>query len=741
MTKPKPGNPGRGCDQKWDEGPKSEYLNSLESLWRQKSTLFLDEVEKYFVKTWGYNLPVYDIPDENTDYAPPDINTFPEDQCQEEADLISVKITLLTLSLQKASNWAYYCWGDKSSKQKKKVQDKNTVVNNCLRELGNLNKKTLKIQDEFAEYWNVVGEAEGSNRNWLHMMNAFTRRKMDKEGPKVIADLQKLNSNQYKAEMTKYEADIKWTSTLEEFARDGLEILAPLADATAMVFGGIVTVCVTLPRPKDGKIETRSITSVVPCSNTTIPFQNWDEAGYKRLHYLCNFYGQAIFTKEECKRQIVLNDSSPSGSNADCEEEDEDVTDEMLPPHLAHSDAMPFQGAANPIIWSSLSTVGPIPDPLATAGPVTGPDPSGSILVTCVASLVQPTVHNPSSVNTPQTHPEHSELVLSSRAIAHNGPVVLSPSTSSLSTSPPTPVPPTPALPTPALPIPALSTSSPSAPALPTPAPPTSTIQGSSLKELPLTLPIEKGSHSPTPPTITTTPINSTEPDQNTPGTSPINAPSATTIGAPEVIEQQGSSGSAAMSSPTPSAIDLHISRVNGQLHPFTVAPQWLHTNSSGSMYHPQSLPQPSAPILNPQQLLFQQQQQLQLQQLVLQQQQQGFGVGMPFIGSQTPVCYPGMSPHLVWFYSQSLFLDQQMVNWNPTDSSLMSGPVGNRNGEGKGYVEMFNGPEGGYLPMPDMDTNLLQDGAANDGILNSFQSPNIDTRHRSFVPFRLGHS
>uniref|UniRef100_A0A0W0F792 Uncharacterized protein n=1 Tax=Moniliophthora roreri TaxID=221103 RepID=A0A0W0F792_MONRR len=582
------------------------------------------------------------------------------------------RISKLISEKCKASNWAYYHWGDKSSKQKKKVQDKNMVVNNCLRELGNLNKKTpckksvlvryreihytSKIRDEFTEYWNVVGEAEGSNRNWLHMMNAFTRRKMDKEGPKVIADLQKLNSNQYKAEMTKYEADIKWTSTLEEFARamkDSLKILAPLADATAM---------------------------------------NWDEAGYKRLHYLCNFYGQAIFTKEECKRQIVLNDSSPSGSNADCEEEDEDVTDEMLPPHLAHSDAMPFQGAANPIIWSSLSTVGPIPDPLATAGPVTGPDPSGSILVTCVASLVQPTVHNPSSVNTPQTHPEHSELVLSSRAIAHNGPVVLSPSTSSLSTSPPTPVPPTPALPTPALPIPALSTSSPSAPALPTPAPPTSTIQGSSLKELPLTLPIEKGSHSPTPPTITTTPINSTEPDQNTPGTSPINAPSATTIGAPEVIEQQGSSGSAAMSSPTPSAIDLHISRVNGQLHPFTVAPQWLHTNSSGSMYHPQSLPQPSAPILNPQQLLFQQQQQLQLQQLVLQQQQQGFGVGMPFIGSQTPVCYPGMSPHLVWFYSQSLFLDQQMVNWNPTDSSLMSGPVGNRNGEGKGYVEMFNG-------------------------------------------------
>ncbi|ESK82236.1 hypothetical protein Moror_8721, partial [Moniliophthora roreri MCA 2997] len=679
MTKLKPGNPGCGCDQKWDEGPKSEYLNSLESLWRQKSTLFLDEVEKYFVKTWGYNLPVYDIPDENTDYAPPDINTFPEDQCQEEADRRKdFKADLR----KKASNWAYYHWGDKSSKQKKKVQDKNMVVNNCLRELGNLNKKTpckksvlvryreihytSKIRDEFTEYWNVVGEAEGSNRNWLHMMNAFTRRKMDKEGPKVIADLQKLNSNQYKAEMTKYEADIKWTSTLEEFARDGLEILAPLADATAMVFGGIVTVCITLPRPKDGKIETRSITSVVPCSNTTIPFQNWDEAGYKWLHYLCNSYGQAIFT---------------------------------------------------------LLTIGPIPDPSATAGPVTGPDPSGSIPVTCVASLVQPTVHDPSSVNTPQTHPEHSELVLSSGAIAHNGPVVLSPSTSSLSTSPPTPVPPTPvpptpalptpALPTPALPIPALSTSSPPAPALPTPALPTPTVQCSSLKELPLTLPVRKSSHSPTPPTITTTPINSTEPDQNTPGTLPINAPSATTIGAPEVIEQQGSSGSAAMSSPTPSAIDLHISRVNGQLHPFTVAPQWLHTNSSGSMYHPQSLPQPSAPILNPQQLLFQQQQQLQLQQLVLQQQQQGFGVGMPFTGSQTPVCYPGMSPHLVQFYPQSLFLDQQMVNWNPTNSSLMSGPVGNRNGEGKGYVEMFNGPE---------------DGAANDGILNSFQSPNIDT-------------
>uniref|UniRef100_A0A0W0FPI4 Uncharacterized protein n=1 Tax=Moniliophthora roreri TaxID=221103 RepID=A0A0W0FPI4_MONRR len=86
MTKPKPSNPGHGHDWKWDEGPKSEYLNSLESLWRQKSTLFLDEVEKYFIKTWGYNLPVYDILDENTDYAPPDINMFPEDQCQEEAD-------------------------------------------------------------------------------------------------------------------------------------------------------------------------------------------------------------------------------------------------------------------------------------------------------------------------------------------------------------------------------------------------------------------------------------------------------------------------------------------------------------------------------------------------------------------------------------------------------------------------------------------------------------------------------
>uniref|UniRef100_A0A0W0F371 Uncharacterized protein n=1 Tax=Moniliophthora roreri TaxID=221103 RepID=A0A0W0F371_MONRR len=177
MTKPKPGNPGRGCDQKWDEGPKSEYLNSLESLWRQKSTLFLDEVEKYFVKTWGYNLPVYDIPDENTDYAPPDINTFPEDQCQEEADRRKdFKADLR----KKASNWAYYHWGDKSSKQKKKVQDKNMVVNNCLRELGNLNKKTpckksvlvryreihytSKIRDEFTEYWNVVGEAEGNGQ-------------------------------------------------------------------------------------------------------------------------------------------------------------------------------------------------------------------------------------------------------------------------------------------------------------------------------------------------------------------------------------------------------------------------------------------------------------------------------------------------------------------------------------------------------------------------------------------------
>uniref|UniRef100_A0A0W0FQ23 Uncharacterized protein n=1 Tax=Moniliophthora roreri TaxID=221103 RepID=A0A0W0FQ23_MONRR len=53
---------------------------------------------------------------------------------------------------------------------------------------------------------------------------------MDKEGPKVIADLQKLNSDQYKAEMTKYEADIKWTRTPEEFAeamKDSLEILAP----------------------------------------------------------------------------------------------------------------------------------------------------------------------------------------------------------------------------------------------------------------------------------------------------------------------------------------------------------------------------------------------------------------------------------------------------------------------------------------------------------------------------------
>ncbi|ESK82630.1 hypothetical protein Moror_11222 [Moniliophthora roreri MCA 2997] len=436
---------------------------------------------------------------------------------------------------------------------------------------------------------------------------------MDKEGPKVIANLQKLNSDQYKAEMTKYEADIKWTCTLEEFAeamKDSLKILAPLADTTAMVFGGIVMVCITLPRPKDGKIETRSITSVVPCSNTTIPFQNWDEAGYKRLHYLCNSYGQAVFTEEDS-----------SGSNADCKEEDEDVTDETLPPHLACSDATSFQGAANSIIRSGLSTIGPIPDLSATAGPVMGPDPSGSIPVTCVALLVQPTVHNPSSVNTPQTHPKHSKLVLSSGAIAHNGPVVLSLSTSSLSTSPPTPVPPTPvpptpvpptpASPTPASPIPALSTSSPPAPALPTPALPTPalptpTIQGLSLKELPLTLPVGKSSHSPTPPTITTTPINGTEPDQNTPGTLPINAPSATTIGAPEVVEQQGSSGSAAMSSPMPSAIDLHISRVDGQLHPFTVAPQWLHTNSSGSMYHPQSLPQPSAPILNPQQLLFQ---------------------------------------------------------------------------------------------------------------------------------------
>uniref|UniRef100_A0A0W0FPQ1 Uncharacterized protein n=1 Tax=Moniliophthora roreri TaxID=221103 RepID=A0A0W0FPQ1_MONRR len=359
-------------------------------------------------------------------------------------------------------------------------------------------------------------------------------------------------------------------------------------------------VCITLPRPKYGKIETRSITSVVPCSNTTILFQNWDEAGYKRLHYLCNSYGQAVFTEED-----------PLGSNADCEEEDEDVTDETLPPHLACSDATSFQGAANPIIRSSLLTVGLIPDPSATAGPVTGPDPSGSIPVTCVASLVQPTVHDPSSVNTPQTHPKHSKLVLSSGAIAHNGPVVLLLSTSSLSTSPLTPVPPTPVPPTPALPIPALSTSSPPAPALPTPALPTPalptpTIQGLSLKELPLTLPVGKSSHSPTPPTITTTPINSMEPDQNTPGTLPINAPSATTIGAPEVVEQQGSSGSAAMSSPTPGAIDLHISRVNGQLHPFTVAPQWLYTNSSGSMYHSQSLPQPSAPILNPQQLLFQ---------------------------------------------------------------------------------------------------------------------------------------
>ncbi|EEB98398.1 hypothetical protein MPER_02098 [Moniliophthora perniciosa FA553] len=202
MTKPKPNKPGRGRKSSWGE-TKLTYLESLEALYRQGTQLFLDEAESYITKTWGFRLLPYSEPVKGVDYTPPDINSFPEEEREDES----------------------------------------------------------KHRSDFkTDLRKVVGSADDSKDGFLREMNTFTRNHMSKETPEFLKGLQQQNEDIYNAEMKEYEAEVEWTGTPEGYAsamKNGIGTLAPLSDAVAMVYGGIVTIAVTVPNPKNGKMQTR----------------------------------------------------------------------------------------------------------------------------------------------------------------------------------------------------------------------------------------------------------------------------------------------------------------------------------------------------------------------------------------------------------------------------------------------------------------------------------------------------
>ncbi|ESK81676.1 hypothetical protein Moror_5458, partial [Moniliophthora roreri MCA 2997] len=272
---------------------------------------------------------------------PPDINTFPQrplwnaesDCCQGFKKKLKKHIM----------NWANYYFKLRLIKKKTNIQR--------YQELHYENH----IKD-FSMYWERGTKDLFKEKNQLNECNNFSKKWLG-GSPEFVEALQAKNAKIYAEEMTRYLKRGEWNGTAEDYSdawKRAKPIITAVWDAIAIHFS-IAVILFGIGPWDDRTIKTESVTSLVPCSQMLMMFQQFDCKKYRLIHQHCTKYASIIFSEEECKSQIVKADGTG----------DAESTRQLGWECFASSDDSSFMPAEMPIIRPELdaSALASVPIP------------------------------------------------------------------------------------------------------------------------------------------------------------------------------------------------------------------------------------------------------------------------------------------------------------------------------------------------------------------------------------------
>ncbi|KAL0573150.1 hypothetical protein V5O48_008816 [Marasmius crinis-equi] len=290
---------GRGREQ-WPKGAKLLLLEGLEDVWRADPGCMYTQATNKFIDCWGYDLVPDQAPDPNATYVTPDINTFTGDaKVAEELRREKFREELK----KKISNWARYHWG----KKKKDGAGLSALMKSLLHMSVALPRRPQERQFYQSMYWEER-LVEGWNTYWegikhrvgeparVGKMNDYVRSRWDEETDEFKAQVRGELEEKYRKEQVEYESRLLWKDDADNYAKVWSkidEIIPPLAEAVAQVFGSGCTILI--------------VSATIPEGQSRKSMQDFDKEGYATVHSMCHKFATAVFPKEYVESRRVEN--------------------------------------------------------------------------------------------------------------------------------------------------------------------------------------------------------------------------------------------------------------------------------------------------------------------------------------------------------------------------------------------------------------------------------------------------
>ncbi|ESK84382.1 hypothetical protein Moror_10153 [Moniliophthora roreri MCA 2997] len=250
----------------WVHGKKLEILTSCYEDYKRSKADMVQSTTKALLARFSFDLPFEKDPKEGVNYTPPDINTFPEGPIRKAEEDRQAKV--LEERKKKIHNWTNYHWNIKVTKSNEKL------VQVTCKTIWDLWEDQLWKRSD----WQPGPKQILKPSQMLAEINRFCRERFNNdEDPEFVKRVIAKNTKIYSENM-----------------KSMLILVTAMADVVTIHFGVVVTIALHGPR-SNGKIKTDIISSLVPCSQTELSFQDFDPDRYAELHNYANDYAAHVF--------------------------------------------------------------------------------------------------------------------------------------------------------------------------------------------------------------------------------------------------------------------------------------------------------------------------------------------------------------------------------------------------------------------------------------------------------------